>query len=368
MAILKLLKAFERSLLRPIFHILYPKRSRSRVIKIKMKIKLFFFPIKYQLHKGNVEIGNRLCIFVSYQPKGILPTTWKYLQHLKENLGYSVVLISNCPLQKNDIPALQNICLEVIERDNIGYDFGAYKDGILRYMEKLGSKFDELETLLIANDSVIGPIYDMSPMHAQMQAEDCDFWGMNEGHVPNEHINTQHICSYFIVFKNNIIKTNIFKKFWKDMAYVSNKYYAIYYEKTLTPHFVTNEFKYSVYIKKEKIIEYLAKNPDCDDILLTAHLPQILIHNLGKHERYLRYDMMSTNETCPMLTLVHMGMPLMKRCWIERGILNLHVFKAILNMHEKQLTGIITKEEILDEMGLNPRTKNSIFRWKKYII
>jgi hypothetical protein len=69
-----------------------------------------------------------------------------------------------------------------------------------------------------------------------------------------------------------------------------------------------------------------------------------------------------------MLTLVHFGMPLMKRDLIKRDVVNVNIFKAILNMHEKQLTGIVTKEEILDEIGLNPRTANSIFKWKKYII
>ncbi len=154
-------RTFERIFIRPILHAIYPKWLQKKVIEYKMSAYLLLFPIKYSFHKGNVEMGSRLCVFVSFQPRGILPTTWKYLQHLKENLGYSVVLISNCPLQKSDILPLKNLCVEVIERDNIGYDFGAYKDGILRYMGKLGSKFDELETLLIANDSVIGPIYDV---------------------------------------------------------------------------------------------------------------------------------------------------------------------------------------------------------------
>jgi hypothetical protein len=370
------LPTFERIFIRPILRIIWPKLYRSKIMKIKMRVKLYFSPIKYIFHKGGVEVGSRLCVFVSYQPNGILSTTWKYLRHLKEELGYSIVLVSNCPLQKNDIPALQNLCLEVIERDNIGYDFGAYKDGILRYMEKLGSKFDELETLLIANDSVIGPIYDMSPMHAQMQAEDCDFWGMNDAYA---HLTTDiscitdvvsYVCSYFIVFKNPLIKTNCFKQFWRAAAYVSNKYYAIYYEKTLTQYFVRNRFKCSAFIKKEDIATWIIsqENFKCELWFSRDCTYQASKIWRNVHSIFDVLDYEHTNSSCPMLTLVHFGMPLMKRDLIKRDVVNVNIFKAILNMHEKQLTGIVTKEEILDEIGLNPRTANSIFKWKKYII
>jgi len=368
------LPTFERLFIRPILHTIYPKWLSERIITLKMRVQLYFSPIKYQFHKGNVEMGSRLCVFVSFQPRGILPTTWKYLQHLKENLGYSIVLISNCPLQKKDIPALQALCIEVIERDNIGYDFGAYKDGILRYMEKLGNKFDELETLLIANDSVIGPIYDMSPIHDQMQTEDCDFWGMNDLFEDQDlyNFNTKsipHPCSYFVCFKNNLLKTEAFKNLWKFMVYPSGRKIAIRNEKKLGQYFLNNKFSYSVFVKKEDIINYISENKATFDYDMwftmrhTNNIDKIFVknyHNVVAHNH--------TNTICPMLTLVHFGMPLMKRDLIKRNVVNMSIFKAILNKHEKQLTQIVTKEEILDEMGLNPRTANSIFKWNKYII
>ena len=374
MASIKSRHKFERIFIRPILHIIYPKWLEKEFITLKMRVKLYFSPIKYTFHKGNVKMRDRLCVFVSFQPRGILPTTWKYLQHLKENLGYSIVLISNCPLQKKDILPLQNICIEVIERDNIGYDFGAYKDGILRYMEKLGSKFDELETLLIANDSVIGPIYDMSPIHAQMQAEDCDFWGMNDWLDDKKIfiINTEslpHICSYFICFKNNLLKTEVFKNLWKNMVYPSGKKVAIRNEKKLGQYFLNNKFSYSVFIKKEDIINYISENKETFDYdMWFTCFTDVWKEKTQISKPYLFISHCHTNARCPMLTLVNFGMPLMKRDLIKRNVVNMSIFKAILNKHEKQLTQIVTKEEILDEMGLNPRTANSIFKWKKYIV
>ncbi|MFT4967614.1 MAG: hypothetical protein ACI9CD_000622 [Candidatus Deianiraeaceae bacterium] len=367
------LKTLEREVYRPIINIIFPRPYRVKAMQIAMKVYLFFKPIKYNYIQGNTPLGKKLCVFVSYQPRGILPTTWKYIKHLQERLGYSVVFISNCPLQKQDIPYLQGICHEVIERDNIGYDFGAYKDGILRYIQKMGNEFNNLESLLIANDSVIGPIYDMLPIYEKMQAEDCDFWGMNDFFEDRDvyKINTKsipHVCSYFICFKTHLLKTEVFKKLWRQMQYPNGRKIAIRTEKKVGQYFLNNKFSYSVYIKKEEIIEYMYRNPDAVDRDLFFNKQKLFYEYAGNNNRYLYVTHSHSNDSAPMLTLTHFGMPLMKRDLIKKDIINMSIFKAILNIYEKQLTGIVTKEEILDEMGLNPRTQNSIFKWKKYII
>jgi hypothetical protein len=367
MFLIEFLKNFEKHFIRPISYIIFPRSLRHYYLKLKIKIFLFFKPVKYTYYKGNTVLKNRLCIFISFQKHGIQRTTWKYLKHLKEELGYNIVLLSNCPLQKNDISPLQDLCIEVIERDNIGYDFGGYKDGIIRYLDKL----DTLETLLIANDSVIGPIYDMKDIHNKMQNEDCDFWGMNDFHETSNkyQLNKKslpHVCSFFICFKKNIITTEVFKDFWKKLTYPTGRKIAVRNEKKLGQYLLNNKFKYSVFIKKEEIINYIAENRnafDPDMFFSHAVMKQLNIKN-----PYFFISFFHTNSTCPMLTLTHFKMPFMKRDLIRNSIVDMNIFKAVLNKHEAQLTNIISKEEILDEMGLDPRTQNSIYKWKKYII
>jgi hypothetical protein len=367
MSIYIFLKTFEQQVIRPISYIIFPRSLRHFYLNLKMKILLFFRPIRYTFYQGDADLGHRLCIFVSFQKYGIQRTTWKYIKYLKEALGYGVVLISNCPLHKKDIPMLQDLCVEVIERDNIGHDFGAYKDGIIRYLDKLGF----LETLLIANDSVIGPICDMREMHDKMQNEDCDFWGLNDFQESRDifKINTEsipHVCSYFICFKKNIITTVIFKDFWKKLSYPTGRKIAIRNEKKLGQYFLNNKFKYSVFLKKEEIINYIAENRNTFDS--DMFFSNKLLKNPKIKNPYYFISHSHTNSTCPMLTLTHFKMPFMKRNLIRENIVDMNIFKAIINTYELQLTDVITKEEIIDEMGLDPRTENSIFRWEKYII
>jgi hypothetical protein len=365
---IEFLKTFEKRIIRPVSYIIFPRPLRHFYLSLKMKVVIHFKPVKYNFYRGDIVLKNRLCIFVSFQKNGIQRTTWKYLKHLKEELEYGVVLISNCRLQERDISQLQGLCVEVIERDNIGYDFGAYKDGIIRYMNNL----DSLDTLLIANDSVIGPIYHMKDMHNKMQNEDCDFWGISDySEIPENQLKIDakyfpHVSSYFICFKKAAIQNKFFKDYWKKLSYPNERKIALRHEKKLGQYLLNNKFKYSVFIKKEDIINFMYENKKVMDFDL--FFSNKAMKALERQNQYSYVSNSHTNESCPMLTLTHFKMPLMKRNLFRENIVDINVFKAILNKFQSQLTEIISKEEIIDEMGLDPRTQNSIYKWDRYVI
>lgn len=362
----KVSRQFEKFFIRPFFAFIYPYSLRLFISKASVFIRLKFKPIQYKYISCDRKLGDKLCIFVSYQPRGILRTTWKYIKHLSEDLGYSIVFVANCKLKEDDIVRLNGLCIEIIERDNIGYDFGAYKDGILRYIDKL----DNLKDLLIANDSVIAPIYDMRPIYDKLDSEDCDFWGINDAHEIDDlhnfnNVSKPYIGSFFINFKSIILKSDVFKNFWRDMFYPDGRKYAVRNEIKISQVLLNNKFKYSVFLKKEDVINYVFDNRDNLDFdMMFASRYNYKEFNKNYHITMSRFHF---NTTCPLLVLSHSGMPCMKRDLIKRDVVNMNIFLAMLNRYEKQLTTIITKEEILDEIGLNPRTENSIFRWKKYI-
>jgi hypothetical protein len=81
MATPQILCDFERVFIRTLVNLVFDKPLRNKLDHFRMKIKLSLKPIIYTTYKGNCILGDKLCIFVSFQPNGILPTVWKYLKH-----------------------------------------------------------------------------------------------------------------------------------------------------------------------------------------------------------------------------------------------------------------------------------------------
>lgn len=94
------------------------------------------------------------------------------------------------------------------------YDFGSW--GIL--IEKLGwdeiSRYDEL---LLVNDSIYGPMFDLEPICQAMTGSNCDFWGM----TANGQID-HHLQSYFLSFKKSVLADPAFREFWIDIEKQEN--------------------------------------------------------------------------------------------------------------------------------------------------
>jgi lipopolysaccharide biosynthesis protein len=63
-------------------------------------------------------------------------------------------VVSNLPLVPEERETLRRACWQLIERPNVGYDFGAYRDAILL----LGPKLRDLERLVLVNDLLWFPV------------------------------------------------------------------------------------------------------------------------------------------------------------------------------------------------------------------
>lgn len=152
---------------------------------------------------------NELADYVIYQLQKMTP------------LFARVIFISNSKVSSQDKKRLKGLYTDFIERQNKGFDFGAWKDGI----RKLG--WQELETydsLTFMNDTCFGPIYPIGPIYDRMENSKLDFWGATthnggpkgmpgtNGPVP------KHIQSYFMVFNKNVVKSREFQEFWNSVV------------------------------------------------------------------------------------------------------------------------------------------------------
>ena len=100
-------------------------------------------------------------------------------------------------------------------RTNKGYDSGAYKDALCSFLgwDEV-YKYDEL---ILVNDSFFGFFYPLKDSFQLMDKEKCDFWGMT-GQAAGEYKDPfysfdEHVHSYFMVFKKNVLKSKAFKSF-----------------------------------------------------------------------------------------------------------------------------------------------------------
>ncbi len=102
-----------------------------------------------RIHTGKRSLGGEVAIYLIFPSTGVLTSHLDMLKQLNAH-DISPVVVSNLPLSKDDLTTLEPLCARIIERPNIGYDFGGYRDGIL----SLAANLPEIDRLYILNDSV----------------------------------------------------------------------------------------------------------------------------------------------------------------------------------------------------------------------
>ncbi|KAA1053994.1 Alpha-L-Rha alpha-1,2-L-rhamnosyltransferase/alpha-L-Rha alpha-1,3-L- rhamnosyltransferase [Azospirillum argentinense] len=170
--------------------------------------------------------AKRLVVFVHYDRKGIVHDFARhYLRQLADS-GFAIVFVSNAPtLGASEVDWLQRHCALILRRANVGYDFGAYKEGIAAIPD-----LATLDTLLLANDSVYGPLHHIAGVLERMEPETADVWGASDCWEFSFHLQ-----SYFLVFHKPALQSPAFAEFWSKLRYVQSKTWIIMkYEVGLT--------------------------------------------------------------------------------------------------------------------------------------
>ena len=181
----------------------------------------------------------KLCVFAHYDKDNIIDDYVVYYLNELSNIVVDIVFVSVSKLSKKEIKKINGLCLKIICRENIGYDFLSYRVGL----ESVN--FIEYEQIIICNDSVYGPIRPLKNFFKKMNRVNCDFWGITESYEISYHLQ-----SYFLVFNSKLIKSAQFKSFWKSTIPLNNKNYIIdKYEIGLTKFLIINKFIPSAFIK-----------------------------------------------------------------------------------------------------------------------
>lgn len=185
----------------------------------------------------------RIILYVHFNKyKRVSNHVFYQLEQLKP-LFSKIIFISNSHIEEaikkklHDEFGISN----VLERDNQGYDFAAWRDG----MSAIG--FEELKTydsLTLMNDTCFGPLWDLEAIYKRFEDDtQVDFWGMTNFRKTKYF--EEHLQSYFVTFKQQILRSISFQEFWEQVKDFTDVQDVIdHYETKFTQYFTEAGFTY----------------------------------------------------------------------------------------------------------------------------
>lgn len=211
---------------------------------------------------GQGKEVKRLGIYVFYDRDGVVDRYVLYqLNDLKKNCQ-EILVVCNGKLTREGRAALESVPAKVFVRENKGFDFWAYREGLLLYgWEKL-AEYDEV---LLMNATLFGPLYPFSEVFEAMNARDLDFWGLTKHYkIPFDPFGTtglgyvpEHIQSCFLCVRQRMLCSDEFKRFWEDLPPLDEYKDAVGKCETIfTKKFNDAGFVSDAYVKTDDLEDY----------------------------------------------------------------------------------------------------------------
>jgi lipopolysaccharide biosynthesis protein len=117
----------------------------------------------------------RIICYVHYDSRNIVDNHDIKMTMCLSRLSSELVFITNSILSQRELNKVKPFVSNIIQRDNKGYDFGAWRDALNQYgLDAMG----EYDQLVLVNNSVFGPLYDLENAFAEMDGKNVDFWGI----------------------------------------------------------------------------------------------------------------------------------------------------------------------------------------------
>lgn len=170
------------------------------------------------VREGAQPLGPKVAIHLLYQPNGVAESTI-YTCGFLASKGYSVLIVSNAALTDADAARLSPHLWRLVERPNLGHDFGGYRDGI-RLLWRWSVVPD---TLLILNDSVWFPLDPGTSAIEDLEAHPAALAGA----ILRERGAERFLESYLYRVDGRLLSEPAFRDFWEGLRLTSNKYHVI---------------------------------------------------------------------------------------------------------------------------------------------
>ncbi|RPG18002.1 MAG: hypothetical protein CBC84_001680 [Pelagibacteraceae bacterium TMED124] len=208
--------------------------------KIKIRIKKFLASINYFIifknryknleeriniiHKNPFTYKEieRICIFACYE-KILSESVKEYIKFINSS-KYKLIFINNLEISSSEKIFLKSHTLISIERENIGRDIGAYKDGFL-YLKK-EELLKHIKFLCFANNSV----QFIPGSYANSLKKEIDIFERSKDLGMFTHRSLEryhHYQSFFYIIKRDVFLNKKYIKYWENLKLVNDKLYMI---------------------------------------------------------------------------------------------------------------------------------------------
>ena len=238
----KMLKAIKNRLYKVYYSTFKFISDRKKTKLEKASFSASSTSLCYENNDVDLQSIKKVAIVACFFSDGLIPDYLIYYIKKLKLVYDAIIVIADSPIIKTELKKIQNYVLYAKFNRHGEYDFGSYKLGYEYLFDK--KILNNIESVLLTNDSCYGPVYDLSSIINFMEKKNVDFWGLTQ----NDEYKT-HIQSYFIVFNNKSITSKPFKKF--ILSIKKQKYYLDIikkYETKLTSYLAKRNFSYDTYI------------------------------------------------------------------------------------------------------------------------
>lgn len=201
---------------------------------------------------------HRLGIYTIFDKNGVVDEYILYFLKALADWTDRLIVVCNGSLNEEGNKKLTALGCEVLYRENTGFDAWGVKSGI----DHVGiEQLKNYSEMIVANNTLFGPVCDMTQMFETMSAKKLDFWGIasHEGFAQFDpfHCNPygyvpEHIQSYFYVVRGRMLYGNAFAEFWKNLPELNDYNAAVgMYETVMTKYFSDSGYVWDCYMDRD---------------------------------------------------------------------------------------------------------------------
>ncbi len=295
---------------------------------------------RVRVTEGRQPEATRVAIYLIFPKQGVLSSHIHTLNSLISK-GFAPMVVSNIDLSNAALEALQPFAWKIVQRPNIGYDFGGYREGALALSDRLPS----LTQLVFLNDSTWFPLPGSEDWLDQVQALGTDFAGAATNYGlpradPSNYTHQSwtyrsahpnfHYTSYALCIGARILQDPTFLTFWRRFPLSSDKKRTVRRgEIGLTQWVMGNGYSHAATFDLETLDKDLAQLSDqvlqeiaqnilvMEDARIAKVKSEVLSHPVDRH-RLIPFILMATarqgmSYALQAYTIRHRGFAFLKK-------------------------------------------------------